>query len=54
MSHWDLLQRAEAWLEEAVTRAKRDQKCWAGGDEGHQAAQANAWFQFGLCIGLAK
>jgi type VI secretion system secreted protein VgrG len=38
-----LLDRATAWLQLAVARAIRDQKCWAGGDPGHQQAQADAW-----------
>jgi type VI secretion system secreted protein VgrG len=43
MSLWQLLQRKNAWLEEASARAKRDQKCWNGGDDDHQRAQAAAW-----------
>jgi RHS repeat-associated protein len=47
MSKLDLLARSSAWLELAVARAKRDQKCWAGGDAGHQQAQADAWANLG-------
>jgi RHS repeat-associated protein len=52
MSRWDLQQRQNAWLNEAVARAKRDQICWAGGDAGHQTAQASAWSHVGQCARL--
>ncbi|RMH87208.1 hypothetical protein EBB59_13330 [Lysobacter pythonis] len=49
MSRFELKQRYSAWLSLAVSRAKRDMKCWSGGDEGHQTAQANAWTNMGRC-----
>jgi type VI secretion system secreted protein VgrG len=54
MSKWDLQQRSQAWLDLATARARRDQKCWAGGDEGHQQAQADAWAHVGRCGALLK
>jgi Novel toxin 16 len=54
MSRWDLEQRRSAWLDEATARAKRDQKCWAGGDAGHQQAQASAWAHVGNCARLLQ
>ena len=54
MSKLDLLARSSAWLELAVARAKRDQKCWAGGDAGHQQAQADAWANLGRCQRLLR
>ncbi|MDR2880419.1 MAG: hypothetical protein LBV29_00755 [Azoarcus sp.] len=54
MSKWGLQQRSQAWLDLAVARAKRDQKCWAGGDDGHQQAQADAWAHVGRCDALLK
>ena len=49
MSPWQIRQRYNAWLGLAVARAKRDQKCWNGGDVGHQQAQADAWTNVGNC-----
>lgn len=54
MSKGELLARSSAWLELAVARAKRDQKCWAGGDGGHQQAQADAWANLGRCQRLLR
>lgn len=54
MSRWQLEQRRSAWLDLATARAKRDQKCWAGGDDGHQQAQGDAWSHVGRCAGLLK
>jgi RHS repeat-associated protein len=54
MPRWQLQQRHDAWLEEATARSKRDQKCWAGGDAGHQLAQARAWSHVGQCGSLLK
>ncbi|MBW8760703.1 MAG: hypothetical protein JF586_24245, partial [Burkholderiales bacterium] len=54
MPRWGLEARAQAWLDLAVARARRDQKCWAGGDEGHQQAQASAWSHVGRCAALIK
>ncbi|HEV7570810.1 MAG TPA: carboxypeptidase regulatory-like domain-containing protein [Thermoanaerobaculia bacterium] len=52
MSRWALLQRYYAWLELATARARRDVKCWDGGDEGHQREQAAAWSNLGKCARL--
>jgi RHS repeat-associated protein len=49
MSRYDLRLRYGAWLALAEARSKRDQVCWAGGDEGHQQAQADAWHHVGKC-----
>jgi RHS repeat-associated protein len=54
MAKHDLLQRHAAWLNLAISRAKRDEKCWAGGDAGHQNAQADAWANVGRCTALLK
>ncbi|WP_244963501.1 RHS repeat-associated core domain-containing protein [Neisseria wadsworthii] len=43
MSPKDLLKRSKAWLNLALARSIREQKCWDGGDEGHQKAMAEAW-----------
>jgi hypothetical protein len=56
MSMWELRVRYQAWLALAVARAKRDMRCWKGGDVGHQQAQSDAWTQVGVCgaiMGLA-
>jgi len=52
MSKFQLLQRYTAWLNLAVARAMRDQKCYGGGDETHQGAQASAWTHVGNCGAL--
>jgi hypothetical protein len=52
MTRWELLQRRAAWLDLAIARARRDVKCWDGGDAGHQQAQADAWSQVGNCSRL--
>lgn len=49
MSRAELLARSQAWMELAIARTKRDMKCWGGGDEGHQKAQADAWTNLGRC-----
>jgi uncharacterized protein RhaS with RHS repeats len=54
MSRFQLLERQGAWLDLAIARAKREEKCWAGGDEGHQQAQATAWSHVGICGGLLR
>jgi type VI secretion system secreted protein VgrG len=54
MLRWELQQRHDGWLDLASARAKRDQKCWAGGDAGHQQAQAAAWSHVGQCARLLK
>ncbi|QIE16874.1 hypothetical protein IXO1088_018525 [Xanthomonas oryzae pv. oryzae] len=52
MSRGALGVRREAWLNLAVSRAKRDEKCYSGGDEGHQEAHAAAWQNAGVCSNL--
>lgn len=52
MSWWQLRQRHSAWLRLAKARARRDERCWGGGDEGHQNAQADAWQHAGKCQAL--
>jgi RHS repeat-associated protein len=54
MSRYQLKIRHAAWLALAIARAKRDQTCWAGGDPGHQQAQADAWMHVGNCANLLK
>jgi type VI secretion system secreted protein VgrG len=49
MTPSQIRQRYYAWLQLAIARAKRDQKCWNGGDPGHQQAQADAWKNVGNC-----
>jgi len=49
MELYDLVRRKGAWLDEAQSRARRDEKCWAGGNVGHQEAQAKAWEMVGKC-----
>jgi type VI secretion system secreted protein VgrG len=49
MSKYQLGIRYYAWLGLAVARANRDQKCWGGGDDGHQQAQSDAWTNAGNC-----
>ena len=53
MSQHDLRIRADAWLDLAIKRARRDEKRWAGGDAGHQEAQAAAWQNAAKCQGMA-
>ena len=52
MSPAELAARYGAWVREGVARARRDQKCFNGGDEGHQQAQAAAWQAMGVCLRL--
>ncbi|WP_425522773.1 RHS repeat-associated core domain-containing protein [Xanthomonas oryzae] len=52
MSRGALGVRREAWLNLAVSRARRDEKCYSGGDEGHQEAHAAAWQNAGVCSNL--
>jgi RHS repeat-associated protein len=54
MSKYDLALRYYSWLGLATARAKRDVKCWGGGDAGHQQAQADAWSHVGNCWRLLK
>jgi len=52
MSRYDLRRRFDAWLNLAIARARRDIRCWGGGDEGHQDAHAAAWTHVGNCGAL--
>ena len=54
MSRYELEQRKAAWLDEATARARRDEKCFNGGDFGHQEAHANAWRNVGKCTALLQ
>jgi RHS repeat-associated protein len=54
MSPDELQTRYDAWVSEGNARAKRDEKCWGGGNSGHQQAQAAAWAAAGVCSGLMK
>jgi RHS repeat-associated protein len=54
MSPSELSQRYDAWLALATARAKRDQKCFNGGDQNHQQAQADAWSNLGRCDRLMQ
>jgi uncharacterized protein RhaS with RHS repeats len=49
MAPAELETRYYAWLDLATARSIRDQKCWNGGDDGHQTAQAVAWSKVGEC-----
>jgi RHS repeat-associated protein len=49
MSPAHLEDRYYAWLNLATARSIRDQKCWNGGDDGHQNEQAVAWSKVGEC-----
>ena len=54
MSQFDLWVRRNAWLDLAQARAISDEKCWGGGNDGHQQAQASAWQHVGKCKSLMK
>lgn len=54
MSQFDLWIRRNAWFDLAKARAISDEKCWGGGDDGHQQAQASAWQHVGNCERLMK
>lgn len=42
-------QKGDAWVRQGTARARRDEKCFGGGNEGHQAAQASCWEHVGRC-----
>ncbi|HEX4128607.1 MAG TPA: PAAR-like domain-containing protein [Pirellulales bacterium] len=46
--------KGSAWLKQAVARARRDMKCFRGGDDGHQQAQASAWEHVGRCQRMSR
>ena len=46
--------KRKAWLKQASARAHRDEKCFRGGDPGHQEAQASAWEHVGRCQRMLK
>jgi len=52
MSRYELQIRKDAWVKLAAARARRDKRCWSGGDIGHQQAQADAWKNAGNCSSL--
>lgn len=52
MTPAQLTERYYAWLDEATARAIRDERCWDGGDRGHQIAHAAAWSHVGNCANL--
>ena len=54
MSKYELKERANDWLNLAQARARRDKKCYKGGDEHHQQEQATAWKQVSICQQLLK
>ena len=49
MSERELGVRRAAWLEAATARSIFNQKCWSGGDPGHQRALAQAWQSIRNC-----
>ena len=49
-----LAKKGAAWLSQAEARAKRDGRCFRGGDAGHQQAQASAWEHVGRCKRILK
>lgn len=49
MRGYDLTVRYNAWLGLAKARSQREQRCWNGGDQGHQQAMADAWAMVGKC-----
>ncbi|WP_232362563.1 hypothetical protein [Desulfogranum mediterraneum] len=54
MSYYQLSVRKDTWLNLAAARAQRDERCWNGGDEGHQQAQADAWSHVSKCQALMR
>ncbi len=52
MKGYQLRVRRRAWLQLAIARARRDSKCWNGGDDGHQQAHAAAWQHVYNCDAL--
>ncbi|WP_425126023.1 hypothetical protein [Burkholderia cepacia] len=49
MRGYDVTVRYNAWLGLAKARSQRGQRCWNGGDQGHQQAMADAWAMVGKC-----
>lgn len=45
-------QKGKAWQRQGSARAKRDGKCFGGGNAGHQQAQASCWTHVGQCKGF--
>jgi RHS repeat-associated protein len=54
MSKYELRIRKAAWLRLAQARSQREQKCWNGGDLGHQTQLADVWKNVGTCSGLMQ
>lgn len=44
-----LKKKSDAWLKQAVARSRREERCYRGGNEGHQQAMASAWDHVGRC-----
>jgi uncharacterized Zn-binding protein involved in type VI secretion len=49
-----LKKKGNAWMKQGVARAKLDNTCFGGGNEGHQAAQATCWDHVGRCQGMGR
>ena len=54
MSVYELAIRKNAWLRLARARAISGERCWHGGDEGHQLQQSDAWDHVGKCDRLMR
>jgi hypothetical protein len=46
--------KGNAWMKQGVARAKPENTCFGGGNEGHQAAQATCWDYVGRCQGMGR
>jgi hypothetical protein len=49
-----LKKKGAAWLRQATARSKINNKCYKGGDDGHQTAAASAWEHVGKCTRIAN
>jgi hypothetical protein len=49
-----LKKKGAAWLRQATARSKINNKCYKGGDDGHQTAAASAWEHVGKCQRIAS
>jgi uncharacterized protein RhaS with RHS repeats len=54
MSNFQLQERKNAWMNHATARSQSIQRCWHGGDAGHQQQTADAWSHVGRCQNLLK
>jgi len=50
----ELKKKGAAWLRQATARSKINNKCYKGGDDGHQIAAASAWEHVGKCQRIAS